>query len=98
MSLRERERACVVRQVASGQFGQGVAAERRGIGLRQMKRLLRLWRQAGDAGLVSRQRGHRSNRSLASEFHAALEEHLRGQYQGFGPTLAAEKLAERDGI
>jgi hypothetical protein len=24
--------------------------------------------------------------------------HLRGQYQGFGPTLAAEKLLERDGI
>ena len=98
MSLTERERACVVRQVASGQFRQGVAAERLGIGLRQMKRLMRLWRAAGDAGLVSRQRGHGSNRSLPSDFHAVLEEHLRGQYQGFGATLAAGKLVERDGI
>jgi transposase len=66
MSLTERERAWVVRQVASGQFSQGVAAERLGIGLRQMKRLMRQWRVSGDAGLVSRQRGRRSNRSLTS--------------------------------
>jgi transposase len=98
MSLSERERACVVRQVASGQFSQVVAAERLGIGVRQMKRLMRLWRQSGDAGLVSSQRGRRSNRGLSSAFHAVLEEHLRSQYQGFGPTLAAEKLMERDGI
>ena len=98
MSLTERERACVVRQVGSGQLSQGVAAERLGIGLRQMKRLMRQWRVSGDAGLVSRQRGCRSNRSLTSDFHSVLEEHLRGQYQGFGATLAAEKLAERDGI
>jgi transposase len=98
MSAKERERAFVVRQVASGQFNQGVAAERLGIGLRQMKRLIRLWRVSGDAGLVSRKRGHGSNRSLSPAFHTTLEGHLRGQYQGFGATLAAEKLSERDGI
>ena len=53
MSLTERERACVVRQVALGQIGQKVAAERLGIGVRQMKRLMRLWRTRGDSGLVS---------------------------------------------
>jgi hypothetical protein len=89
--------ASVVRRVASGLFSQGVAAERLGIGLRQMKRLMRQWRTFGDAGLVSRQRGHGSNRSLSSDFHSVLEEHFRGQYQGFGATLAAEKLAEREG-
>jgi transposase len=98
MSLPERERAFVVRLVVSGQIRQKVAAERLGIGLRQMKRLIRLWRASGDAGLVSRKRGHGSNRSRSPAFHIVLEEHLRGQYQGFGPTLAAEKLAERDGI
>lgn len=98
MSLSERERAFIIRQVVAGQFSQKVAAERLGIGVRQMKRLTRLWRASGDAGLVSRKRGHGSNRTLSPAFHAALEEHLRGQYQGFGPTLAAEKLAERDGV
>jgi transposase len=98
MSEQERERAFVIRQVASGLISQRVAAERLGIGLRQMKRLMRVWRGSGDAGLVSRKRGHGSNRSLSPGFHMILEEHLRGQYQGFGATLAAEKLAERDGI
>ena len=98
MSLRERDRACVVRQVASGQLSQSEAASRLEIGVRQMKRLMCLWREIGDAGLVSRQRGHRSNRSLPSDIHTVLEAHLGGHYQGFGPTLAAEKLAEREGI
>ncbi len=98
MSLAERERACVVRQVALGQIGQKVAAERLGIGPRQMKRLMRLWRARGDAGLVSHKRGQPSNRTLPPAFHVALEAYLRGQYQGFGPTLAAEKLLEREGF
>jgi hypothetical protein len=98
MSASERERACVVRQLAAGQFSQAIGAERLGIGLRQMKRLMRLWRTDGDAGLVSRKRGQPSNRTLPAGFHTSLEEHLRGQYQGFGPTLAAEKLLEREGV
>ena len=36
--------------------------------------------------------------TLPSDFHTSLVEHQRGQYQGFGPTLAAEKLLERDGV
>lgn len=98
MSGPERERAFVVRQIASGQFSQAIGAERLGIGVRQMKRLMRLWRANGDAGLVSRKRGQPSNRTLPPDFHISLELHLRGQYQGFGPTLAAEKLLEREGI
>ena len=98
MSASELERNFVIRQIAAGQFSQAIGAERLGIGLRQMKRLIRLWRAEGDAGLVSRQRGRPSNRTLPREFHTSLETHLRGQYQGFGPTLAAEKLLERDGV
>jgi hypothetical protein len=98
MSGSERERACVVRQIAWGQFSQAIGAERLGIVLRQMKRLMRLWRANGDAGLVSRKRGQPSNRALPADFHTSLEAHPRGQHQGFGPTLAAEKLLEREGI
>jgi hypothetical protein len=35
---------------------------------------------------------------VPADFHTSLEEHLRGQYQGFGPALAAEKLLEREGV
>ena len=41
MSLAEREGSSVVRQVADGQIGQAMGAERLEIGGRQMKRLMR---------------------------------------------------------
>lgn len=44
LSASELERACVIRQIAAGHFSQAIGAERLAIGLRQMKRLLRLWR------------------------------------------------------
>ena len=97
MSLTERERACIVRQVADGRFSQAVGAERLEIGARQMKRLMRAWRADGDAALISRQRGH-SSRHLPLAFHTVLEERLRGQYQGCGATFVAEQLLEREGI
>ena len=98
MSLSERERAALVRQIASKQISQVVAAERLGIGVRQMKRVMQAWRLTGDAALVSTKRGQPSNRALPATLHAELEKCLRGPYQGVGATLVAEKLLEREGI
>ena len=64
MSLDERERSHLVRAFVEARIGQREASERLGIGVRQFKRLVRAWRQDGDAGLVSRQRGRPSNRRL----------------------------------
>ena len=71
MSLMERERASIVRQVADGQFSQAVGAARLEIGARQMKRLMRAWRAEGDAALVSRPPG-RSPRPLPAAFVGGL--------------------------
>jgi transposase len=98
MSGSERERAHLVRQACEKQLGQREAAERLGIGVRQFKRLVRLWREHGDAGLVSRQRGRASNNRLAPELRARIAGLLRDKYADFGPTLAAEKLSELEAI
>ncbi len=98
MSRSERERLHVVRQAAEGGLGQREASERLGIGVRQFKRLMRSWRREGDAGLVSRQRGRASHNRLAEEKRARLSALLREKYADFGPTLAAEKLWELDGL
>jgi transposase len=98
MSGQERERAVVVRAIAEGRLLQRDGAEQLGIGVRQVKRLLRSWRERGDRGLVSRQRGRVSPRLLGSAAEAKIVTLLRGQYQGFGPTLAAEKLCEREQV
>ena len=98
MIARERERLVVIAQVCGKVLTQGAAAERLGICVRQVKRLVRAYRAEGDAGLVSRQRGRASNRQLAPGVGERLSELLGGKYGDFGPTLACEKLGELEGI
>jgi len=98
MSRGERERSHAVRMVIGKGLGQRQAAELLGICVRQMKRLVRSYRAQGDAGLVSKQRGRVSPRRLDGERRAKIVELLRGKYEGFGPTLAAEKLGELEGL
>jgi hypothetical protein len=98
MSSKERERAHVIRQVSERRLRQARGAELLGIGVRQVKRLVWTWRRRGDRGLVSGRRGKPSNNRLSSETTAAMERALRERYTDFGPTFAAEKLAEHEGI
>src|SRR5258708_28277914 len=94
----ERERLIVLSEVAAKGISQGRAAERLGICVRQVKRLVRAYRDGGDGGLVSRQRGRASNHQLASGVSERVRDLLGDKYRDFGPTLAAEELAELEGI
>lgn len=98
MDAGERERLFVVRQMAERGLSRQVGAERLGIGVRQAKRLVRAYRVLGDAGLVSRQRGRISPRRMKDDARTRIATLLGGKYAGFGPTLAAEKLGEREDI
>ena len=98
MSGKERDRAYVIRQTAEHRWSQQEAAGRLGVCVRQVKRLVRRWRRDGDAGLVSGQRGRASHNRLAVERRVRIEGFLRDKYLGFGPTLAAEKLLDLEGI
>ena len=98
MSGVERERLVLITEASVGRLSQGLVAERLGIGVRQVKRLVRAYREHGDGGLVSRQRGRGSNHQLAAGIGDRVRDLLCGKYRDFGPTLAAENLAEREGI
>jgi len=63
---------------------------------RQIKRLLKAYREKGAVGLVSKQRGRTGNNRLAEEVKKRALDLLKTKYKGFGPTLAHEKLVERD--
>ena len=65
MSGKERDRAFLVREAVACRVGQREASERLDISVRQFKRLVRAWKQDGDAGLVSRQRGQPSHNRLS---------------------------------
>ncbi|MBI0538384.1 helix-turn-helix domain-containing protein [Roseomonas sp. KE2513] len=64
---------------------------------RQVFRLLRGIREAGAASLVSKRRGTPSNRRLPDAVRQLAMSLVREHYSDFGPTLAAEKPAERHG-
>ena len=55
--------------------------------------LLRL-RERGDRALIHGLRGRPSNRKLAARFEQKILARLRQRYADFGPTLAAEHLAQ----
>src|SRR5690349_739419 len=70
------------------------AAALLGLSGRQVFRLLRRFRAEGASGLASRRRGRPSNRRLPASVREAALAAVRERYADFGPTLAAEKLAE----
>ena len=56
---------------------------------------MRRYQEAGDPGLIHRLRGRASNRRLPAELRQQVLAEYQRSYQGFGPTLASEKLAEQ---
>lgn len=99
MSLKERDRLAVLSRVMEDKITLVEASDRLGVSYRQAKRLWQRYREVGDAGLVHGLRGRSSNnRSQADDRRARAIELYRERYRGFGPTLAAEQLAARDGL
>src|SRR5680860_906814 len=99
MSLTERDRLAMFRRVEQGQMSLTRAAEQLSISYRQAKRLWKRYRQIGDAGLVHGLRGQPGNNRHRSDARHQRGIALYGEYyQGFGPTLASEQLAQRHGL
>jgi transposase len=69
-----------------------------GCSVRTVGRRLARYRAEGDAGLVHRSRGRPSNRRLPEALQQQAVALVAEHYPDFGPTFAAEKLAERHGI
>jgi len=98
MSTRELKRLHVIQQVTEKRFKQAKAAESLELSLRQIKRLVKRLREEGPRGIVHRLRGQPSNRKHPSALKDKTLRLCQTRYRGFGPTLAQEKLLERDKI
>jgi len=96
MSAKELSRLEVIQRVSRKQMSQKEAGRMLALSTRQIKRLLRAYRQQGAAGLVSKHRGRPGNNRLAEKVKKQALNLLKTKYQGFGPTLAHEKLVERE--
>jgi hypothetical protein len=97
-SQRELKRLHIAQKVIEGLLRQAEAAEMLSLSDRQMRRIVGRVQGEGPQGVVHRSRGRESNRKYPEEFKDRVIELYRQNYEGFGPTLAQEKLLERDGI
>src|SRR5258708_1678611 len=103
MSSRELERVEGMGRVGSGSLKRSDAAVMLELSYRQTKRLWRRYRQVGRKGLKHGNAGRPSNRSKPMKLRRRALNLIKKKYSGseaerFGPTLAAEHLAEEDGI
>jgi len=97
-SQRELKRLHIVQKVLEGSLKQTEATEILSLSSRQTGRIVGRIREEGPQGIVHRSRGRESNRKIPQELKDRVLELYRESYGGFGPTLAQEKLLERDGI
>lgn len=98
MSVKELRRLPVIQQALEKKLTQKQAGELLGLTVRQVRRLIQRVRHEGERGVAHRGRGKPSNRRIPAKVKAKGLKLYETRYGDFGPTLAAEKLAERHGI
>ncbi len=96
MSRKELKRKSVLELAQNKHITLREASRRMKLGYRQTLRVYARFCSEGDAGLVHRNRGKRSNRAHPESFRQKIVSRYRKRYKqhDLGPTLAAEKLAD----
>src|SRR4030042_1626903 len=97
-SQEELRRLHVIQKVLEGGVKQVEAAEILSLSSRHIRRVVKRVQQEGHRGIVHRSRGRPSNRKISDQLKDKVIKPDRVSYKDFGPTLASEKLLERDGV
>lgn len=98
MSSQEIDRFAVIKNLSTGKINGTVASEQLHISVRQVRRLKQRFKEDNPLSIVHLGRGRESNRKLKEIFVKKIVKLLKKFYTGFGPTLATEKLWERNKI
>jgi transposase len=94
VSEMELSRLDTLQRIVERRLTCTAAAKLLGLSRRQVHRLVTAYRAQGAAALVSKRRGQPSNRRYPAAWRDQVLGLVRERYHDFGPTLAAEKLAE----
>ena len=98
MTQEELKRLHVIRKAIDKAITQQEASGIIGVTLRQTQRVVFRVRTEGDSGIINRARGRPSNRAKPEKIRSKILALFKTKYPDFGPTLASEKLFERDKI
>jgi DNA-binding Lrp family transcriptional regulator len=98
LSGKDRDRLKVLHEAEKGHLTQKQAGAVLKLSERWVRKLLARLRREGDGGILHRLRGRSSKRRLPEALRQKMVRLVKREYGDFGPTLAAEYLAERHGI
>ncbi len=98
LSMNEIKRVYVLQQVQDHQLTGRQAAERLGISLRQVRRLIAKYREHGAPGLVHGNRSRAPNNRLDERLRAQIRELAQEAYQDYNDSHFTEELAEQHGL
>jgi len=98
MSQGDLRRLAVIHKVIDRRVTQVEAAGILDLSDRQIRRIMTRIQEDGDKGIVHQSRGQPSHNAKDLKVKKRAINLCRGTYEGFGPTLASEKLFERDKI
>ncbi len=98
MNQKDLKRIHIIRKAIEKSLKQREAAELLGISQRQVRRIVKRVREESNKGVIHRSRGKESHRAISDRIRQKALRLCRGIYAGFNPTLASEKLFERDKI
>ena len=98
MNQAQRDRLVVLRKCRKGLLTQVEASRDLGLTVRHVKRLVKRWKDEGDACVIHGLRGKPSARRKTEVQEKALAVLSEPVYAGFGPTLAAEYLRDKHTI
>ncbi len=98
MKTKELKQLHVIRKAIEKQITQKDASQILKLTERQIRRKVKRVREEKDRGVIHRSRGKTSNSAKPKETKEKAIRLYRKKYWDFGPTLASEKLFEKDGI
>lgn len=98
MNNKEILRLQVMENINTNKVKQREAGKLLGISCRQVRRLIKAYRQQGAEGLVSKKRGMPSNNKICKEKKQNILAITKEKYVDFGPTFLKEKLLENHNI
>lgn len=98
MTEKELQKYDVICNLINKKINGTDASKQLGLTTRQIRRLKKTVVKHGAEGLVHRGRGKPGNKRISAKTINVVKKHLKEKYYDFGPTFAAEKLEEIDGI
>ena len=98
MSMNELSRLEIIQKVIEKRLNQSKASDILNVSDRQIRRMVRRYKDEGATGLISRKRGKAGNHCLEKGLKELALGLIEDHYGDFGPTLAQEKLKEVHGL